>query len=142
MLALEEPRIVHVSGPFHPSTPDIQAFRGGDTKVGKQNWDKESLYFQIPKGKMIIADSGLNGEPTLITTQSPEHPKEMRTWIGNALARQETLHSRLKYFNILGHRFHHGRSTQQKKDLHQTAVEAVCVIIQYDYENGHPPFDV
>lgn len=26
--------------------------------------------------------------------------------------------------------------------LHKMAVEAVVVMIQYDYENGHPPFDV
>ena len=141
MLALEEPRIVHASGPFVPSTADITAFRGGTVK-DKKNWDKDSLYFQLPEGKMIVADGGLNGEPSKITTSSPEHPKEMRLWIGNALARQETMHTRLKNFNILGHRFRHGKSTREKMKLHQMAVDAVCVIIQYDYENGHPPFEL
>ena len=32
---------------------------------------------------MIVADGGLNGEPSKITTSSPEHPKEMRLWIGD-----------------------------------------------------------
>jgi hypothetical protein len=26
--------------------------------------------------------------------------------------------------------------------LHKMAVEAIAVIRQYDYENGHPPFEV
>ena len=50
MLALEEPMIVHASVPFVPSTADITAFRGGTVK-DKKNWDKGSLYFQLPKAK-------------------------------------------------------------------------------------------
>lgn len=76
-----------------------------------------------------------------IATNSREYPKEMREWIGKLLARQETLHTRLKSFNILGHRFRHGVSTQNKMNLHKMAVEAVAVIVQFDYEHGHPPFD-
>lgn len=45
-------------------------------------------------------------------------------------------------FNILGQRFHHGKSTSQRMRLHKMAVEAVAGIIQFDYENGHPPFDI
>ena len=90
----------------------------------------------------MVADGGYAGEPSKIVTKSRQHPKEMREWIGQVLARQETLHTRLKNFNILGQRFRHGKSTSHKMELHKMAVEAVCVIIQYDYENGHPPFDV
>ena len=66
----------------------------------------------------------------------------MRTWIGQVKARQETLHTRIKSFNIMSSRFRHGASTQDRLDLHKMAVEAICVMLQYDYENDHPPFDV
>ena len=95
-----------------------------------------------------------------MTTNSSEFPDEMKFWIGRCLARQETLHARLKFFNILGNRFRHGTSVKERMSLHQMAVEAgkrscsvaiicyeliqsfeVCCLVQYDYENGHPPFD-
>ena len=90
----------------------------------------------------MIADGGYVGEPTKVTTKSCEHPREMRKWIGEVLALQETLHTWLKNFNILSNRFRHGVSTKNKMDLHNMAAETVCVVIQYDYENRHPPFDV
>ncbi|KAL7528013.1 hypothetical protein ACHAXR_002230 [Thalassiosira sp. AJA248-18] len=89
----------------------------------------------VHASKMVLADGK-------ITTKSPEHPKEMREWIAKALARKEKMHALLENFNILGHRFRHGTSTKNKMELHKMAVEAVCVIIQYGYENGHPPFDL
>lgn len=135
--------MVWVNGPFVPSTADVTAFRGGKADENENKWDKSSLYFQVQKGNKLVADGGYVGEPTkIITTKSRQYPKVMRKWIGEALARQETLHGRLKSFNILGTRFRHGVGTKNKMDLHKTAVEAVTVIIQYDYENGHPPFDV
>jgi len=95
----------------------------------------------VPKAKNLLADRAYIGEPSKIATNSTEYPKEMREWIAKVLGRQETFHGRLKNFNILGHRFRHGKTTQNKKDLHKMAVEAVAVIIQYDYEHGHPPFE-
>ncbi|KAL7459528.1 hypothetical protein ACHAWC_011248 [Mediolabrus comicus] len=57
-------------------------------------------------------------------------------------ARQETFNGRLKgTFNILGHRFRHNqKSAEETMKLHQSVVHACAVLIQYDYENGHPPF--
>ena len=54
---------------------------------------------------------------------------------------KETFHWRLKgTFNILGHRFRHNQKTAEKTmALHQKVVHACVVLIQYDYENGHPP---
>ena len=142
MLALDEPRIVWANGPFRPSRHDLNVFRGAkDAKEKKEKWDTSALYFQIPEGKKLVGDGGYVGEPK-IATKSREHPAEMREWMKRVLARQETMHTRLKNFNILCHRFRHGKNTQHRFKLHKMAVEAVCVLIQYDYENGHPPFDV
>ena len=55
---------------------------------------------------------------------------------------KETFHWRLKSFNVLGHRFHHGMNTQDRMELHKTAVKLVASVVQYVYKNGHPPFDV
>lgn len=109
---------------------------------GQASWDRNALYFQLPDGKMVIADGGLAGEPDKILLHSNEHPPEMRVWIGQLKARQETLHARLKSWKILKDRFHHGKNTQKRMDLHKMVVESICVITQYSYENGHPPFDV
>ena len=103
---------------------------------------QKSLYFQLPKGKWVIADGGLAGEPTKITIASTLHPAKLQEYVKLAKARQEILHTGLKRFNILGHRFCHGTNTQEKLKLHKMAVEAICTITQYDFENGHPPFDM
>jgi len=40
------------------------------------------------------------------------------------------------------HRFAYGNTTIERMKLHKMAVEAIAVIRQFDYENGHPPFEV
>lgn len=52
------------------------------------------------------------------------------------------MHARLKNYKILKNRFYHGASTEEKMELHKMAVQAICTITQYAYENGHPPLDV
>ena len=95
----------------------------------------------MPEGKVVIADSGYGGEPEKIMLQNQEMPQDMIKWLGRVKARGESLHSRLKSFAILRERFRHGNSTKNKMDLHKTAVEAVCVLIACDQENGRPMFD-
>jgi hypothetical protein len=49
-----------------------------------------------------------------------------------ARARHEDVNSRLKRFKILSEQFRH---TAAK---HKIAFEAVCILVQYSLENGHP----
>lgn len=139
---MEEPRIVGAIGNVPAAVSDITFFRGGKVEEGVENWDKDALYFKVPDGKRLISDGGLAGEPSKITCASSLHPKDMQDYISKAKARQETLHTRLKSFNILGNRFRHGKNTKHKMELHKMVVDAICVGVQYDYENGHPPFDM
>ena len=121
----------------------MTVFRGGTVEEGKEKWDREAIYWQIPDGSLIITDSsGYIGEPTKIMMVTDEMSKEMKDYMGRAKARQESFNGRLKgTFNILGHRFRHNQRTAEKTmELHQTVVHACAVLIQYDYENGHPPF--
>ena len=140
-LATREPRIVWISGPHIPSTHDISVFRGGTTD-NPEDWDEDALYFQLEEDELCIGDSGYAGEPGKLVVAKDEHPPELRYFIARAKNRQETFHTRLKSFNILGHRFCHGSNTDDTMRLHKIAVYAVSTIIQYDYENGHPPFDI
>ena len=119
---------------------DDTMFRGGrkDDKV----LDKTALYHMLPPGKKAIADSGYEGMPEKVTITRHGQSKELKQFLGRAKNRQESLHTRLKSFNCLYHRFRHGKSTQNKMDLHNMCVESVCVIVQYDMENGSPSFDL
>ena len=91
---------------------------------------------------MCAGDSGYIGEPSKVVLSKDEHTPEFKEFLERVKNRQETFHWRLKAFNIIGGRFRHGKDTEHRMRLHKMAVEAVAGIIQYDYENGHPPFDV
>jgi hypothetical protein len=75
---------------------------------------------------------------------SDEMSQEINDYIGRTKAQQEMLNGRMKgtfTFNVLGHRFRHNQKSAEKTmKLHQTDVHACTVLIQYDCENGHPPF--
>ena len=141
-LATREPRVVWISGPHAPSIHDITVFRGGEAKESKDNCDQNALHFQLGEGEKCIADSGYAGEPSKIVMTKDEHSSEHKEYLARAKNCQETFHWRLKSFNILGHRFRHGTSTEERMELHKMVVELVSGIVQYDYENGNPPFDV
>lgn len=140
-MAIYEPRVVWMRGPELPSTHDITVFRGGDQKK-EEDRDQSALYFQLEEGEKLVADSGYNGEPSKIVVTKDEQSDELKQFLARAKNRQETFHWRLKSFNILGQRFRHGVTPQERMRLHKIAVEAVTGIVQYDYENGHPPFEV
>ena len=141
-LSLTKPKQVWLRGPKPAATDDITFFRGGKKDQNKEDWDKSALYAQIPDNKRAIADNGYKGEPDKILITKDEHSSSMKKFIGRVKARQETLHTRLKSFQILQLRFRHGNTTKRRLELHRMAVESVCIIIQYDWENGCPPMDV
>ncbi|KAL7537676.1 hypothetical protein ACHAXR_011645 [Thalassiosira sp. AJA248-18] len=142
-IAIRRNKLVWIKGPEPAgSKHDITIFRGGTKEQGKKKWDPNSLYFKLPAGKKAVGDSGYAGEPGKVTTTRDQHSSELKKFLGRAKNRQESFHARLKSFNILGQRFRHGKSTKDKMAMHKTCVEAVCVIVQYDLENGHPLFEV
>ena len=120
----------------------ITVFRGGDANVPIDERDQNALYFQLGDGERLIGDSGYLGEPDKIVVSRDEQGPDLRQFLEMAKNRQETFHLRLKSFNILGHRFRHGVNPEDRMRLHKMAVEAVAGIVEYDYDNGHPPFDI
>lgn len=142
-VAIRRNKLVWIKGPEPAGKQhDITMFRGGTKDLAKDKWDRNSLYFKLPPGKRAVGDSGYVGVPEKVTATRDQHSSAFKSFLGRAKNRQESFHTRLKSFNVLGHRFRHGKSTEDKINLHQTCVEAICVLVQYDLENGHPLFEV
>jgi DDE superfamily endonuclease len=134
-ISLQRNRVVHVNGPYPAGVPDITIFR---TEGG--------LKSKMPDGKFATADRGYRGEPKLRIPNNRDAPlvKEFKK---RSQARHETFNARLKSFKILSTRFRHrhshrGNPSVTCHDNHKAAFEAVCVLIQYDMENGHPLFAI
>lgn len=122
-LSLIEDRIVWVSGPHPAGTPDIQVFRSG-------------LIAHIPNGKKIVGDKGYRGEPQYISTPNAIDNDQVKLYKSRARARHETINSRIKSFKCLSERFHHS------SEFHGKVFGAICVITQYQLDNGSFLFPV
>jgi hypothetical protein len=120
-LSVYENRLVWMNGPFPAGQHDITIFR-------------KDLNDMIPAGKKVIGDKGYRGE-NCVSTPSSHDPAELRKFKSRARARHESFNARIKNFLILERRFRHGIAK------HQTVFEAICVICQYQLENGSPLFD-
>ncbi len=108
----------------------------------KENWNQKALYFQIKQGDRIVGDSGYEGKPSKIVVMRDEHSNEFRKFLARVASCQETFFKGLKDWKILKDHFAYGNNTKERMKFHKMAVEAIAVIHQYDYENGHPPFEV
>ncbi|KAL9183000.1 hypothetical protein ACHAXT_004787 [Thalassiosira profunda] len=123
--------VLWTAGPKPASTHDVTFFRGGKEESSKKkkkneaSWDKNALYFQIPKGKKLIGDSGYEGEPDKVSTSIAEHDGEVKEFFARAKSRQETVNTRLKFFEVIGGRFRHGKGAKDKLKLHQMCFDAI-----------------
>lgn len=132
-VAIRSNRLVWIRGPFPASFHDVTIFRGGKNGEVK---DPNALQSKIPDGKRAVGDSGYRGEPTKISVTREEDSKAVKQFKARVKSRHETFNKRIKDFRILSMPFHHGF------DQHQMAMEAVCVLVQFDLENGHNLFEV
>ena len=159
-LSLTSSSLVWINGPFLGSKHDVTIFRDNGLKN------------TTAAGKKGIADQGYRGEKGILCTLSSHDSGELRTFKvlsirtntnhvipllwhtahgcttshaytifcfnqqSRARARHETFNSRIKNFGCLEQRFRHGM------EKHRICFEAVCVIVQYQMDNGAPLFDV
>lgn len=113
-----------MNGPFPAADHDIKIFR------------EKGLKESIPAGKKIIGDNGYRGENDIISTPNNAHDSAvLRKFKSRARARHESFNRRIKAFHILSETFRHDI------EKHRIVFEAVCVICQYQLENGSPLFD-
>ena len=87
-------------------------------------------------GKKGSGDGGYHGHPNELSTPNSHDSKEVNTFKGRALKRQEKFNGKTKNFDSLSGRFRHS------VDRFKNCFEAVCVICQYQIENGSPLYDV
>jgi len=122
-LSIYRSKLMWMNGPFPASTNDVTIYR------------EHGLKEAIPEGKIVVADRGYRGQAE-IATQNRQDDPDVRKFKSRARARHESFNSRIKNFKALSERFRH------KLEKHQSAFEAVCVICQYQMENGSPLFEV
>jgi hypothetical protein len=124
-IAIRKNRLVWINGPFPASQSDNTMFN-----------KPEGLKSRIPDGKRAVGDGNYTKNFPKLSTRNVCDTAEVYKLKSRALARHETFNGRIKSFNILDHRFRHGL----KK--HKHCFTAVCVLVQYDMENGHPLFEL
>jgi DDE superfamily endonuclease len=123
-VSIYESKLVWINGPYPAGTSDINVYR-------KEN----GLKSKIPPNKKVLGDEGYRGDPT-VSRYNPYDPKDVKKFKSRARARHETYNRRIKIFRILSDRFRH------PLDKHKASFEAICVIVQYQLENGSPLYDV
>jgi len=97
----------------------------------------EGLKSHIPDGKRAIGD-GRNYTSNFpkLTTRNVYDTAEVARLKSRALARHETFNGSIKSFSVLESRFRDGL------EKHKACFTAVCVLVQYDMDNGHPLFEM
>jgi hypothetical protein len=117
-------KVIWIASPKPASTYDIMFFCGGTKESMNQQrneatWDKNALYFQIPKGEKLIGNLGYKGESSKVSTVVDEHSAEVKEFFAQAKSRQETINTTLKSFNVLSCCFCHGKGVENKLEAHQ-----------------------
>ena len=121
---LFQSRIVWVNGSFEAGDSDLNIFRKPD-----------GLREKIPANNLVIGDKGYLGD-NIISTPNRLDNIHVKQFKKRARARHEDVNGRIKTFAILSERFRHAIPN------HKIVFEAVCVITQYNMENGHPLFEI
>jgi hypothetical protein len=114
-----------MNGPFKAGTNDVKIF--------KQKGLKQKLR---ETGKKGIGDGGYGGHTAQLSHLNSHDSKEVKTFKGRALKRHERFNGYTKVFDCLSGRFRHS------VDRFANCFEAVCVICQYQMENGNDLYDI
>jgi hypothetical protein len=125
-------KIRNLNGGHIGGTHDLTMFRDPETGELKE--------YLLATGKMVIADRGYVtaevDEIGMFAIPSTTDSQELGHFKSRARCRHETLNGRLKNFKCLQDTFRHSMVK------HKTCFEAVCVIVQYQMDNGSPIFSV
>lgn len=124
-ISLSESRVVWINGPYAAGSNDISIY----TQCGLE--EKLKLI-----NKKAIGDKGYVGHPNTISTYNVHDCEAVTVFKSRALKRHETFNNMTKRFSALNGRFRH------TPDRFETCFESICVICQYQMENGLGLFDV
>jgi hypothetical protein len=134
MLSLHESRILWINGPFRGGKHDVDIFTS-------------SLVDRIPTGKFVVADRGYKCKQAAhrakVSLPSSTDSKGLANFKMRARCRQETFNARLKKFESLsGALFRHGGGADAGREFFGITIVAVCVIVQYQMDNGREFFAI
>jgi hypothetical protein len=131
-IAVHEPKLVWINGPFRGGESDRDIFM-------KPN----GLQSKLLPGQRAIGDRGYAGLRD-VSTNNIEDDRITSTFKRRARARHESFNSRIKRFAVTSTKFrgYHDHNGETCHDSHRTCFVAVCVIVQYEMENGSPLFAV
>jgi hypothetical protein len=121
-------KVVWINGPF----------RGGESN---NNIFGFALKAKVQQGKKVIADRGYGNKSSAedcekLSLPNPLDSKELNNFKSWTRLRQETFNGHLKFFGALCQTFHHN------PDNHVHTFEAICVIVQYQMDNGGKLYEV
>jgi DDE superfamily endonuclease len=116
-------KLVWMNGPFRGGKHDMTIFRDDGLKDKLQ-----------ASGKLAIADGGYKSsdpdESMILAVPSKMDSRELSEFKARARCRHESFNGRIKNFSVLTGTFRHDF------DKFKVSFEAVCVIIQYQMDNG------
>ena len=125
-----ESKIVWISGPWRAGKHDREIFG-----------EESGLRSLIPEEKVVVCDrvyrnKGKDGNGNdILALPNIGDSAGLFTFKSRLRSRHESLNGRLKDFKILSDTFHHPHG------MHKYAFEAVCVLVQFSMDHGHPLFD-
>jgi DDE superfamily endonuclease len=122
-LSIFQNKCVWVNGPFPASKHDVTVYKMPN-----------GLQDKIPNGKKVIGDEGYRGSN--VSTSNPEDTAAVKKFKSRAKLRHETFNAKIKTFRSVSERFN------RSLNRHQSVFEAVCVIVQYQLENGSTLYEV
>lgn len=124
-ILLWESRLVWMKGPTRAGSNDIA------------NFLHDGLHQALlTMNKKAIGDGGYSGHHDTISTPNGADDKKVARFKSRALKRHEKFNGMTKNFDCLSGRFRHSVSR------FATCFEAVCVVCQYQMENGRPLFRI
>lgn len=123
-ISIWENKLVWINGPFKAGKNDIGMFKSDG-----------GLEANLPAGKRALGDSAYRASSRTSVKDSLDS-RELKKFKNRALARHETFNGRIKCFSALENRWRHSLAK------HKIVLEAVCILVQYDMENGFPLFEV
>jgi len=125
-LSLRDSRCHWINGPY-------KAGAYNDIKIFRECGLRDKLR---ATGKKVIADSGYQGYPDLISRYNSLDSEEVREFKTRARMRHEAFNGMCKVFECLDSEFRH------EKEQLQVCFEAVAVIVCYQMEMGSPLYDI
>lgn len=141
-ISIHTSNCVWIAGPFRGGKGDLAIYKGVEDEDDEQMQVEElglppydCLEDKIVEGKLGIADGGYQGGKRL-SLPNQSDPARLHAFKSRSRCRQESFNGRIKKFDVLTHTFCHTFLQ------HCTSFHAVCVIVQYQMNNGSELFEV